>query len=61
LIKKEIEAKKIENLDYSNKSMRILNDGAIVHHPPQRLVESVPVSERIDVIVTRPNPKEAPK
>ena len=75
-IKQLVESKKT-----GKKHIRILNDGAIVHHP-RRLVDSVPVSEsltrrttkvrassdsvpvseRIDVIVTRANrPEEASK
>jgi hypothetical protein len=75
-IKQLVESKKTEK-----KYIRILNDGAIVHHPPQLLMDSAQVSEsltrqttkvralsdsaqvseRIDVIVTRANPKDVSK
>jgi hypothetical protein len=47
LIKREVEAKRVENLEFGNKQMRILNHGAKVDHPPQRLVDSVAVSESL--------------
>ena len=60
-IKKEVEAKKIENLEYGNKRMiRIIGNDATVHYR-KTLSDSVSVSERLDAIVTRANPKEVPK
>jgi hypothetical protein len=75
-IKQLVESKKA-----GKKHIRILNAGAIVHHPPQRLVDSVSVSEsltrqttkvrtlsdsvqiseRLGIKVTRANPKEVSK
>jgi hypothetical protein len=72
-IKQLVESKKT-----GKKHIRILNKGAIVHHPTQRLFDSVPVSEsltrqttkvravsdsvqvseRLGVLVTRANPKQ---
>jgi hypothetical protein len=81
LIKKEVEAKKIENLAYGNKRIiKIIDNDATVHSRKtltdstqvseslakqttkiSALNDSVTVSERIDVIVTRANPKEVSK
>jgi hypothetical protein len=81
LIKKEVEAKKIENLAYGNKRIiKIIDNDATVHSRKtltdstqvsaslakqttkiSALNDSVTVSERIDVIVTRANPKEVYK
>jgi hypothetical protein len=82
LIKKEVEAKKIENLAYGNKRIiRIVPDAATVQHHPKLASESVQISEslirqtsktrslsdsiqvsdRLGMVVTRANPKKGAK
>jgi hypothetical protein len=61
LIEKEVKRKQIENLSSPNKSLyRILKPGDTINRA-RALSDSVQISDRLGMIVTRANPKKVPK
>lgn len=60
-IQNEVKNRKIENLSYGNDRLARIRNRFDTVHRRRGLRDSVHISERLDIVVTRANPKEAPK